>query len=74
MGVTKQLRAVMKEKGIKLKDFAQMYNPDSEAKTKTQVVSNMLTRDNMTFATVEQMADLLGCEVVLRDKKTGKIY
>lgn len=74
MGATKQIKTILKDKGIKLKDFAMMYNPESKATAKVQVVSNMLTRDNMTFATVEEMANILGCEIVFRDKETGKIY
>ena len=74
MGASKQLRQIMKGKGIKLKDFAREYNPESKSEHKTQLVSNMLTRDNMTFATVEEMADILGCDIVFRDRETGKIY
>lgn len=74
MGASKQLRQIIKDKGIKFKEFAKEYNPESKSEYKTQLVSNMLTRDNMTFATVEDMADILGCDVVFRDRETGKIY
>ena len=74
MGAGKRIRLIIKNKGMKFKDFASMYNPDSKAENKTQVVSNMITRDNMTFATVEEMMELLNCEILFRDKDTGEIY
>lgn len=83
MGATKQLRMIMLDKDIKRKDFAEAYlsrprimknGEVQERNGKVDTVYVMLSRDNMTYSTVEQMADILGCEIVFRDKETGKIY
>lgn len=74
MGAAKQIKQIMKDKGIMLKDFAMMYNPESKAKAKVQVVSNMLTRDNLNFSTAVEMANILGCDIVFKDRETGKEY
>lgn len=74
MGAGKRIRQIIKDKKMKFKDFAGMYNPGSKSENKAQVVSNMITRDNMTFATVEEMAEVLNCEIIFRDKETGKEY
>ena len=82
MGASKHLKMIMLDKGIKTKDFALKYqslprqtNGDGKGKEKSlspNIVSNMLYRDNMTFATVEIMADILGCDIVFKDRETGK--
>lgn len=85
MGATKQLKMIMLDKGIKTREFAEMYqsipslvNREGKGKEKTakapNVVYNMLRRDNMTFATVEVMADILGCDIIFKDRETGKEY
>lgn len=85
MGAAKQLKMIMLDKGIKTTDFAEMYYeiPKQVDRDKTgtrkrskspQTIYNMLSRDNMKFETVENMAEILGCEIVFRDKETGKIY
>lgn len=74
MGASKKLKQVIRDKDLLIKEFAQMYNPDSSSENKEQILGNMLSRDNMTYSTVENMLELLGCEIVFRDKKTGKIY
>lgn len=85
MGAAKQLRMIMLDKDIKTKEFAEMYQnvprqvdrdgKGSKKVSKTpNVVYNMLNRDNMTFATVEIMADILGCDIIFKDRETGKEY
>lgn len=85
MGATKQLKMIMLDKDIKTREFAEMYqslprqvNRENKGDTKTakspNTVYNMLRRDNMTFATVEMMADILGCDIVFKDRETGKEY
>lgn len=81
-GASKKLRMVMLDKEIKSKDFADAYlsrpsrvDKKGERKSKSpNSVLNMLSRDNMTYATVKEMADILGCDIVLMDRETGKIY
>lgn len=69
MGASKKIKMVLLDKGIKQKELAQMLGYKG-----INSIYNMLGRDNMTFSVVEHWADLLGCDVVLRDRVTGKIY
>ena len=68
MGASDKLKAVMKHKHIKQTQLAEMTGKDLQA------LRNMLYRDNMTYATIEQLADALGCDVVLIDRKTRKQF
>ena len=69
MGASKKIKIALVDKGIKQSELARMLGYKS-----INSVYNMLGRDNMTFATVEEWADAIGCDVVLRDRTTGKIY
>ena len=68
MGASDKLKAVMKHKHIKQTQLAEITGKDLQA------LRNMLYRDNMTYATIEQLADALGCDVVLIDRKTRKQF
>lgn len=68
MGASKRIRMAMIDKGIKPRHLEQTTG------IKSQLISNSLNKDNMTFKRVEMLAEALGCEVVLRDKETGRIY
>lgn len=68
MGASRKLKDIMKHKHIKQTELA-----ESSGK-QLQVLRNMLYRDNMTYATVEQLADALGCDIVFIDRKTRKQY
>lgn len=68
MGAKKKLKMAMIDKGINQIDLAEMTG------RKIGTLRNMLFRDNMAYTTVEQLADALGCDVILRDRKTGKLY
>lgn len=47
---------------------------ERHGETSRNVFYNKLSRDTMKFKEVEQIADLLDCDVVFRDRKTGAIY
>jgi len=68
MGASKKLKMILLDKGIRQADLAEMTGRH------LPTLRNMFYRDNMTYATVEQLADALGCDVVLWDRKTGKLY
>ena len=68
MGASKKIKMVMVDKGIKAQQIADGIG------AKTQYIYNALHRDNMTYQKVEMIADVLGCEIVFRDKESGKIY
>lgn len=74
MGASNSIKAILKDKKITMVEFADMYNPESKAENKVQTIRNMFHRDNMNFSTVEHMIELLDCEILFRDKKSGKIY
>lgn len=83
MGAVKHIKMAMLDKGMIIKDLAELYvntpkiladGTKKERKGSLQPVYNMMARDNLTFDTAEQFAELLGCEIVFRDKETGKIY
>lgn len=69
MGASKKIKKALYDKDILQMDFAQMLGYKS-----INSFYNMLSRDNMTFAVVERWADALGCDIVLKDRETGKIY
>ena len=69
MGASKKLKVAMLDKGIKQKEMADMLGYAS-----INSIYNALNRDTMTYAVVERWADAIGCDVVLRDRESGKIY
>lgn len=68
MGASRKIKTVAMAKGIKTKDLAEAYGD------LTQTFYNKLHRDTMKYDEVEKIADALGCDVVFRDRETGKIY
>lgn len=68
MGAKKKIKIVMIDKNIKTAQLA------AGLGINYQSFVNKLTRDTMSYKDAEQIAELLGCEVVFRDKATGKIY
>ena len=68
MGASKKLKMLMVDKEITQKELAEMLG-----KTLNNV-RNTLYKDNFRMETLEAWADALGCDVVLRDRKTGKLY
>lgn len=69
MGASKKLKMVMIDKDIKQKDMAEVLGY-----TNINSLYNVLNRDSMSFEAVERWANALGCDVVLKDRETGKIY
>lgn len=69
MGASKKIKKVLIDKDIKQKELAERLG----YKGRTSIY-NMLAKDNLTFENVERWADAIGCDVVLRDRETGKIY
>ena len=68
MGVTARFKRIMKDKHIKANDIA------NGTGTSLQNIYNTFHTDKMTFATVEKIADILGCDIVFIDRETGKTY
>lgn len=68
MDAQKALKAVMKHKRITQHKLAETLGKPYNT------VRNTLYGSNMKIETLTEMADALGCDVVLRDRKTGKLY
>lgn len=68
MGASKKLKKAMIDKDIKQTDLSAVTG------RAVQTLRNIMSRDNMNYATVEELADALGCDIVLRDRETGRIY
>ncbi len=68
MSAGKIIKKCMVDKGIKSGTLAEKLGDNK------QVFYNKLYRDSMKFSEVERIAEALGCEIVFKDKETGKIY
>ena len=68
MGASKHIRRVLFEKEIKTEVLA------NKMGKQLQVLYNQLSRDSWKFSEVESVADLLDCDVVFIDRKTGQKY
>lgn len=68
MGATKKIKKVLLEKDMTQIDLAEIADKD------VQALRNQLYRDNLTYASVEHLCDVLGCDIVFRDRESGKIY
>ena len=68
MGAKKHLKMVMSDKEIKPGKVAE------KLEMPAQSFYNKINRDTMSFSDVEKIADVLGCDVVLIDRETGKTY
>lgn len=69
MGASKKIKMVLLDKDMKKKDFAAMLGYEGQ-----NTIYNMLGRDKMSYEAVEKWLDALGCDIVFRDRETGKIY
>lgn len=67
MGASKKIRKALVEKGINQVRLAEIAGKDVGA------LRNQLYRDNLTYASVEHLCDVLGYDIVFRDRETGRI-
>ena len=68
MGLSKNFKMAMLDKNIKQPEFARAINKD------LQQVYNAFYRDKFITDNARIFADALGCDIVLQDRKTKKIY
>lgn len=68
MGAKKKIKLLLAEKGITQTALAR------KAGKSEQTLRNLLARDSMRYETVEQLLDVIDCDIVFRDRKTGKIF
>lgn len=74
MRVADRLRMVMRDKKITTDQVARKTN--KAMSTIYNTFSNDRKKDigGMTFANAEMLAEAMGCEIIIRDKETGKEY
>ena len=68
MSIAKRIKKILNEKNMNIIEFAALLGRTP------RTIYNMMSRDSMYFSTVEEWLDALDCEIVFRDKRTGKIY
>lgn len=68
------LKIIMKEKKLKVKDLADLMGKSDRTVYNTFSRDNLSKGGGMTFENVVEYAEALGCEIVIRDKETGKEY
>lgn len=72
MGASKKLKMVLVDKELTQKQFAEMVMADKPFNH--DQMRNALARDTFGYNTVEEWLDVLGIDIVFRDRKTGKLY
>lgn len=70
MGATKHIKMALLDKDKTIKDLHDLTGTESPL----QSLYNQFNRDTWKYSDVERLADLIGCDVVLRDRETGKTY
>lgn len=68
MGLAKNFKICMIDKNIKQKDISAKIGKD------TQQLYNSLYRDKFITESAYTLAHALDCDIVLMDRRTGKIY
>ena len=64
----KHIKRIMIEKDIKSGALAEMVGKEK------RVFYNILSRDTMGFNEAARIADILNCDIIFRDRETGKEY
>lgn len=68
MGASKKIKKILLDKDMTQVNLAALAGKD------VQVLRNQLYRDNLTYSSVEYLCDILNCDIVFRDRETGRIY
>ena len=68
MVVSKKIKQICIDKDMTQKELAERHGDAY------QTFKNKLGRNKMRFSEVEQIMDVLDCDVVFKDRKTGKEY
>lgn len=68
MGASKKIKKVIFDKDVKREDLAMATG------RAVGTLNNLLAKDHMMYSTVEEILYAMRCEIVFRDKETGKIY
>ena len=68
MGASKKIKKILIDREMTQSDFADAIGKDH------QQTKNALCRDTFQYNLLEQWLDAIGCEIVFRDKTSGKLY
>ena len=66
LGAKVRIRAMMKMRGKHYADIAEMTGRTENT------IKNKMFRDNLNYRFVEEVADMLGFDIIFRDRFTGK--
>lgn len=68
MGASKKIKKILIDRDMTQTDFAKAIGKDP------QQTKNALCRDTFQYNLLEQWLDAINCEIVFRDKTSGKLY
>ena len=68
MIVKNKMKQICIDKNMTLNDLAKIYGMDTKA------FYVKLQRNTIKLSDAEKMAECLDCDIVFRDRKTGKLY
>ena len=68
MGASKKIKKILIDRDMTQTDFAKAIGKDP------QQTKNALCRDTFRYNLLEQWLDAINCEIVFRDKTSGKLY
>ena len=74
MIASRTIKAIMAIKGCTVNDLAEATGKSPQTIYNTFHNDRHSTKGGMTFDKAVEYAEVLGCEIVFRDKETGKIY
>ncbi len=74
MRASRKLKMIMADKGMKINQLSEMVGKSPQTLYNTFYNDEKTKRSGMTFEKVAELADALGCDIVFKDRETGKEY
>lgn len=74
MRASRRIRSIMAAKGIKINTLAEVMGKSPQTVYNTFQNDEKSKRSGMTFEVVAEMLDALNCDIVFRDRETGKEF
>ena len=74
MRASRTIKMIMIDKGIRTKELSEMVGKSPRTIYNTFYNDENTKRSGMTFEKVAELADALGCDIVFRDRETGREY
>ena len=68
MGASKKIKKILIDRDMTQAQLADAIGKD------VQQTKNALYRDTFTYSTLEKWLEAIDCEIVFRDKTTGRLY